>query len=89
MNKNKNFVSFNFINPSEISQCCETCSVISNFRNFFFFFFLNDTLTGTTSEIERKQSVDSAEYDCKLPKSVLQGKLSALAIQIGYMGLFL
>uniref|UniRef100_A0A8R1Y065 Calcium-transporting ATPase n=1 Tax=Onchocerca volvulus TaxID=6282 RepID=A0A8R1Y065_ONCVO len=45
-----------------------------------------EQINGTTSETERKQSVDSAEYDCKLPKSVLQGKLSALAIQIGYMG---
>ncbi|VDO48943.1 unnamed protein product, partial [Brugia timori] len=44
-----------------------------------------EQINGTTSEIERKHSVDSAEYDCKLPKSVLQGKLSALAIQIGYM----
>uniref|UniRef100_A0A1I8F1C2 Calcium-transporting ATPase n=1 Tax=Wuchereria bancrofti TaxID=6293 RepID=A0A1I8F1C2_WUCBA len=45
-----------------------------------------EQINGTTSEIERRHSVDSAEYDCKLPKSVLQGKLSALAIQIGYMG---
>ncbi|EJD74009.1 calcium ATPase [Loa loa] len=45
-----------------------------------------EQINGTTSEIERKQSIDSAEYDCKLPKSVLQGKLSALAVQIGYIG---
>ncbi|CAG9540225.1 unnamed protein product [Cercopithifilaria johnstoni] len=45
-----------------------------------------EQIKGTTSEIERKQSVDSAEYDSKLSKSVLQGKLSSLAIQIGYMG---
>lgn len=37
-------------------------------------------------DADRKRSVDSAEYDSKLPKSVLQGKLSALAVQIGYMG---
>ncbi|KAM3726764.1 Plasma membrane calcium-transporting ATPase [Dirofilaria immitis] len=45
-----------------------------------------EPLNGTTSEVKRKRSVDSVEYECKLPKSVLQGKLSALAIQIGYMG---
>uniref|UniRef100_A0A915Q3G6 Calcium-transporting ATPase n=1 Tax=Setaria digitata TaxID=48799 RepID=A0A915Q3G6_9BILA len=45
-----------------------------------------EQINDAPSEIERKQSVDSAEYDSKLPKSVLQGKLSALAVQIGYMG---
>ncbi|VDK89569.1 unnamed protein product [Litomosoides sigmodontis] len=45
-----------------------------------------EEVNGTTSEMERKQSVDSTEYDSKLSKSVLQAKLSALAIQIGYMG---
>lgn len=28
----------------------------------------------------------SGEFETKISKSVLQGKLSALAIQIGYMG---
>uniref|UniRef100_A0A0R3RZZ7 Calcium-transporting ATPase n=1 Tax=Elaeophora elaphi TaxID=1147741 RepID=A0A0R3RZZ7_9BILA len=45
-----------------------------------------EQVDGTTSDIDRKQSVDSTDCDCKLSKSVLQGKLSALAIQIGYMG---
>ncbi|VDN02735.1 unnamed protein product [Thelazia callipaeda] len=47
---------------------------------------VNGSLTGAQPENTRKQSTDSSEYDIKMSKSVLQGKLSALAIQIGYMG---
>ncbi|VDK59451.1 unnamed protein product [Anisakis simplex] len=36
---------------------------------------------------EKKHSVEQEEDDGKVAKSVLQGKLSALAIQIGYIGL--
>ncbi|VDK78439.1 unnamed protein product [Anisakis simplex] len=35
---------------------------------------------------EKKHSVEQEEDDGKVAKSVLQGKLSALAIQIGYIG---
>ncbi|KHN78491.1 Plasma membrane calcium-transporting ATPase 3 [Toxocara canis] len=35
---------------------------------------------------DKKHPVEQAEDDGKVPKSVLQGKLSALAIQIGYIG---
>lgn len=52
----------------------------------YLFFFAGGISVTAVDVNSKKHSDEQPEDEGKMPKSVLQGKLSALAIQIGYIG---